>query len=176
MSADLPFAREGQISKMNQTHISTSCNASVRGHVRTTWPPPWLQETDSNPLAGASPEQVREPIPHEVVANPPQVVEQPPDPASTVQTQPKAQLESIRLPTGQTFVPVDTKAPPSPPHGATIIVADEDAYVNEDRRGPPYMWTWLGASRWYYVREHPIPDPFQSAHLCAKNLKQGAKT
>jgi hypothetical protein len=46
--------------------------------------------------------------------------------------------------------------PPCPPKGAVIF--------GQDERGRPagpeaaYMWTWPGVNRWYYVREHPIPD------------------
>jgi len=41
--------------------------------------------------------------------------------------------------------------------GVTLVVADKDAYTGSARKGEPYMWTWIGAATWFYVRDYPIP-------------------
>ena len=61
-----------------------------------------------------------------------------------------------------TAPPPDTSPPPRRPHGYTpdaiIVVADEQAYTDRAMRGPPYMWTWIGAETWHYVADFPIPE------------------
>jgi hypothetical protein len=43
------------------------------------------------------------------------------------------------------------------PTDAVIVVADADGYNDRAMKGPPYMWTWEGASTWFYVKDYPIP-------------------
>ena len=39
------------------------------------------------------------------------------------------------------------------------MIADENAYYPSDRRfSGPYMWTWINAPTWFYVKDYPIPD------------------
>jgi hypothetical protein len=48
-----------------------------------------------------------------------------------------------------------TDSRPLPPKGATIYCQDE--------RGRPtgpetaWIWTWAGADRWHYAKQHPVP-------------------
>lgn len=52
---------------------------------------------------------------------------------------------------------------PSPyvPRGATIVVADKDAYTDKDMKGPPYQWCWYKgeqcSSVWFLIKDHPVP-------------------
>lgn len=53
----------------------------------------------------------------------------------------------------------DTEEPEkfSLPDGARLIVADADSRTGNSMKGPPHMWTYDGAPRWYYVASNPIP-------------------
>ncbi len=54
--------------------------------------------------------------------------------------------------------PIDAPPPqPIVPPGATIVVADAAGYTDESMKGTPYMWTWIDAKTWYYVKDYPIP-------------------
>ena len=53
--------------------------------------------------------------------------------------------------------PPPAKAAPIVPPGATIVVADAAGYTDESMKGTPYMWTWIDAKTWYYVKDYPIP-------------------
>lgn len=46
---------------------------------------------------------------------------------------------------------------PDVPAGAVIVVMDAKGNMDGNRRGEPFMWTWVGAERWYYVAVNPIP-------------------
>lgn len=48
---------------------------------------------------------------------------------------------------------MDSEAP-KPPKGAVILALDANAKTD----GPLHMWTWEGATQWYYVLKHPIPE------------------
>lgn len=52
---------------------------------------------------------------------------------------------------------VEKMAGPVVPPGAVIVVADAQAYTDKNMKGPAYMWTWIGATTWYYVSNHPVP-------------------
>jgi hypothetical protein len=49
------------------------------------------------------------------------------------------------------------RVPIGMPADAVIVVMDADAYTDRAMKGEPYMWTWEGASTWFYVAEFPIP-------------------
>lgn len=51
------------------------------------------------------------------------------------------------------------------PPGATIIVADEQAYQDKAMNGPPYTWTYIDnrpgaacAPTWWYVSDYAVPE------------------
>ena len=46
---------------------------------------------------------------------------------------------------------------PEIPPGAEIVVADAKGYTDKEMRGPAYLWTWVGAARWFYVSQCPVP-------------------
>jgi hypothetical protein len=46
---------------------------------------------------------------------------------------------------------------PTVPDDAVIVVADKDGYTDKNMRSEPYMWCWIGSTKWYYVRDFPIP-------------------
>lgn len=64
--------------------------------------------------------------------------------------------ETTPLPVAEQEEP-PAKQQPNVPPGATIVIADADAYTDKAMRGPAYMWTFLGADRWWYVKDYPIP-------------------
>ena len=47
---------------------------------------------------------------------------------------------------------------PTVPPKSFVFVADAKGYMNENRKGEPYMWCWAGGPTWYYVKEHPVPS------------------
>lgn len=57
--------------------------------------------------------------------------------------------------------PPPPKKQPIVPDGATIVVADKDAYTDKEMRSQPYMWCWfLGeqcSDTWYYIADYPVP-------------------
>lgn len=38
------------------------------------------------------------------------------------------------------------------PVAAVIVIADTDGYTDRQRKGEPYMWTWINGSTWFYVK------------------------
>jgi hypothetical protein len=46
------------------------------------------------------------------------------------------------------------------PADAVIVVMDKDAYTDQSMKGEPYMWTWIGATTWFYVKDYPVPVRF----------------
>lgn len=53
------------------------------------------------------------------------------------------------------------KIQPVVPDGATIVVADKDAYTDKEMRGPPYMWCYFKGEEhsdvWFHITDYPIP-------------------
>jgi hypothetical protein len=50
------------------------------------------------------------------------------------------------------------RVPPGFLPDAVIIIADEHGCYPSDRRFfGPYMWTWIGADAWFYVKDFPVP-------------------
>lgn len=53
------------------------------------------------------------------------------------------------------------KIQPIVPDGATIVVADKDAYTDKEMRGPPYQWCWFKNEEcspvWYHIADYPVP-------------------
>jgi hypothetical protein len=47
-----------------------------------------------------------------------------------------------------------------PPPGAEIIVYDAKYRFGKEREGKPYMWTWIGADRWYMADVYPVPKQY----------------
>jgi hypothetical protein len=43
------------------------------------------------------------------------------------------------------------------PDSAIIVISDRDGYTGVNMKGESYMWTWIGAKTWFYVRDYPIP-------------------
>ena len=55
---------------------------------------------------------------------------------------------------------------PEPPKGVAILALD----ANAKTEGPIHMWTWEGASQWYYIAQHPIPEG-HPVHASLSNLQ-----
>jgi hypothetical protein len=51
----------------------------------------------------------------------------------------------------------DNRDRPAVPPDAVIVVADTDGNTDARRKGPVHTWTWIGAERWYYAAEFPVP-------------------
>ena len=60
------------------------------------------------------------------------------------------------------FIPplgkISDEEPVAVPHDVQFVTADKQG----QKHGEPYMWTWIGAERWYYVARNPIPARRQS--------------
>jgi hypothetical protein len=54
--------------------------------------------------------------------------------------------------------PPDTAHVPHPPPGAELIVYDDHYRFGKERKGKPYMWTWIGADRWYMADQFSIDE------------------
>ncbi len=53
----------------------------------------------------------------------------------------------------------DATEPVDVPKDAVIMIADESGFYPDDKRfAKAHMWTWIGAPRWYYVRDFPLPS------------------
>lgn len=87
----------------------------------------------------------------------------PPLPETKPEEPPKEQLQP---PIDQELDKEEPKKKVAPPPGAMVFIADDKSYMNEHRKGPPYMWTWEGATTWYYVKDHPPPPQYTNS---AKN-------
>lgn len=53
--------------------------------------------------------------------------------------------------------PEPKKNAPAVPPNAIVVTMDKDAYIDKAMRGPATMWTYEGASTWWYVKDFPIP-------------------
>ena len=53
--------------------------------------------------------------------------------------------------------PTAPRRPPGFVEGCVVVVADADGYTDRAMRDDPYMWTWIGAETWYYVRDFQLP-------------------
>jgi hypothetical protein len=85
-------------------------------------------------------------------------------PATAPATESPGPEEGIQPPAVENTAQEALVAPPRVPVGlpadAVIVVADEDAYTDTAMKGPPYMWTWIGATTWYYVKDYQVPVMF----------------
>ena len=79
-----------------------------------------------------------------IVPTPPALADVPPSPA-------EAEAAPVAAP--------PARVPPGFPPDAVIVVADEHAHYPDDRRFTcPYVWTWIDAPTWFYVKDFPVPD------------------
>jgi hypothetical protein len=49
------------------------------------------------------------------------------------------------------------RLPPDYPPNPVIVAADKDGNNDHQMKGEPFMWTWIDAKRWYYVKDYPVP-------------------
>src|SRR6516162_9855574 len=98
---------------------SKRCNELVHGPPCTRWPPAWLE---SRPPASATPSEI---------ATSPHIDAGPPSDAGK-----GAVLASGRVPAGL-------------PASGELVVYDAKYRFGREMSGEPYMWTAIGATRWY---------------------------
>jgi hypothetical protein len=129
-----------------RTEENNKCSALVPEPRGTTWPPTWLKSPPVESLVGPMADS--------------------PSPSATVRSEegPSRKAEPIGVATNAAAretvtTPFDPDGP-IVPHGS--ILYWQDSAGRPCKLSDAYMWTWTGATRWYYVAMWPLPTPSSS--------------